>query len=532
MHRNLLYFILLLLLGCSSEQIVVKNTQNSNEFSDSLNIIRSAESALIKGNIAELKGNFAEAILEYQEALSFVESSGIHYSLAKSYYKINKLPQALFHSKKSVKLDSLNNDYSLLLAGIYLNARLPDSAAIVYDEVIRNDSTNYQAYYSLAQLLEPNKPRKALEIYNKIYKRNGADWNVLLRIADLNERLGNIEQTIKTVEELLTLDPSNLQLQKLLIDSYIKTKKYDLALKKVEDGLTLFPEDIALIEYKGKILIEQDDWEAGSAEYKKLIANDKVSFETKIRIASAFMNEINRDSSLIPIAKNVVEKLNADSSNWQVKAFLGELSLRENQDTIAAGHFSEAAFEAEWNSQLFERLGIILFEAQMIDSAVSQMSKAVLKFPDSFIINIILGLSLSQKNKHEEAERVLNKAVMLNGNDITALHAYGFTLNQLDRQTDAIRYLEKALTLDAGNVQIMGTLGLIYDGLGNYEKSDGIYESALTIDSTNALILNNYAYSLSERDIELDRALEMVQMSIEQEPENPSYLDTIGWIHL
>ncbi len=533
MKLYIIYILLLLIIaGCSSKQVVLTDKPDKQmEFADSLNSQRKAEDAVIKGGIAELKGNYAEAILEYQEALSFTESSGIHFALAKSYLKLNKLSNALHHSKAAVKFDSLSTDYSLLLAGIYLTARMPDSAAVVYEKIIDNDSTYYQAYFSLARLYESSKPRKALEIYNKLYKRSGADWNVLLRIADINERLGNIDETIKTVEELLALDPSNLQLQKLLIESYIKSKKYDKSLESLKDALTLFPEDVSLIEYKAKTLIDKGDWEAGSKEYRKLIKNDNVPFEAKIRIASAFMNEINRDSTLIPIAKEIVEQLNADSSNWQVKAFLGELSLREKQDSVAAKHFIDAATGAEWNSQLYERLGIVLFEAQMIDSAVVQMSEAVKKFPDSFIINIILGLSLSQKNKHEEAERVLNKAVLLNGNDITALHAYGFTLNQLDRQAEAVKYLEKALTLDAGNVQIMGTLGLIFDGMSDYEKSDAIYESALAIDSTNALILNNYAYSLSERDIKLERALKMVEKSIEQEPDNSSYLDTIGWVH-
>ena len=45
------------------------------------------------------------------------------------------------------------------------------------------------------------------------------------------------------------------------------------------------------------------------------------------------------------------------------------------------------------------------------------------------------------------------------------------------------------------------------------------------------MILNNFAYSLAERGIELDRALKMVQKAVDEEPENSSYLDTIGWVY-
>ena len=47
----------------------------------------------------------------------------------------------------------------------------------------------------------------------------------------------------------------------------------------------------------------------------------------------------------------------------------------------------------------------------------------------------------------------------------------------------------------------------------------------------SALVNNNYAYSLSERGERLDDALEMVKISIEAEPTNSSYLDTVGWVY-
>ncbi|OGU55802.1 MAG: hypothetical protein A2V66_01300 [Ignavibacteria bacterium RBG_13_36_8] len=74
-------------------------------------------------------------------------------------------------------------------------------------------------------------------------------------------------------------------------------------------------------------------------------------------------------------------------------------------------------------------------------------------------------------------------------------------------------------------------LGLIYDNKAMFEECDDAYEKAIQIDPNNATVLNNYAYSLAERGIELERALEMSKNAVEQEPENPSFLDTIGWIY-
>ena len=44
--------------------------------------------------------------------------------------------------------------------------------------------------------------------------------------------------------------------------------------------------------------------------------------------------------------------------------------------------------------------------------------------------------------------------------------------------------------------------------------------------------MNNYAYSLSERpSADLDYALDLAKKAIKIEPENPAFLDTIGWIY-
>jgi tetratricopeptide (TPR) repeat protein len=71
----------------------------------------------------------------------------------------------------------------------------------------------------------------------------------------------------------------------------------------------------------------------------------------------------------------------------------------------------------------------------------------------------------------------------------------------------------------------------VYDDLKRYEDSDSIYEKAIKLYPANHLLLNNYAYSLSVRTVQLDRALKMAQEAVRQQPKNPSYLDTIGWVY-
>lgn len=522
-----------LVAACSSQKTVQKVEEKSFHMTrgDSLQVAEKAQEFFIKGTTLDLKGNYAEAILEYQTALEYLNSPGIHYALGKDYLILSKLPQALKHTRKAIQSDSTNTDYLSLLGNIYSFAHQEDSAALVYRKIISIDSTNYQAYFNLGSLWELQKPLQALSVYEKLLEKTGPQWNVLVRIAEINERLGNVDKTISTVEELLVLNPSNIQLRKLLVESYLKTNRTEDALTQLDDLLTTFPNDLELIEYRANALLKLDKWEEGLGEYLKLVKSDEINFEGKKQIASAFFAEASRDSSKIDLVKQVVNEIEKDSTDWQLKAISGEIASLENNDSLAIEYFSDASSKAEWNQQVWNRLGILLFESQRYEEAVEKMTKATSLFPDDFILNVILGLSLSQQNKSSEAEPVLKKAVQLNPNDITALHAYGFTLNQLDKIDEAIIYLEQALSIDSNNVDVMGTLGLIYDNKKDWEKSDEIYEMAISIDSSNALILNNYAYSLAERGEKLNFALEMSKKALEADPESSSYLDTIGWIY-
>ncbi|MEG8947610.1 tetratricopeptide repeat protein [Rosettibacter firmus] len=519
--------IILFFIGCSSN--ITKES-----VSDSKSVIDYEKLAIdkfISGSIQETKGNFQEAINEYLKALSFVQKPGIYYALAKNYYRLNKLSQALQYAKNAVTLEPENKEYLYLLASIYKASHLEDSSIAAYEKILSLDSTDINAYFQLAQLYENKRPNQSLSMYKKLIEKIGPEWNVLLNLIDLNERLGNIEETIQTLEELVNLNPSDLQLQKLLIDAYIKTKKYDKALAVCEESLVSFPDDIGLLELKGNIFIQQDKWKEAASVYKNIFENKESDFSIKFRIASLFLMASERDSLNLFIAKDLFQKLNQDTTDWQVNASLGEIELKLKNDSIATEYFKKAVQLAEWNSQLWARLGGVLFDRKKYSELVDYLKDAVEKFPNDFPINLLYALSLSQLNEHQKAITYFERAIRINPDDITSLIAYGYTLNQLKEENKALEILNKALLLDPKNIDAIGMAALIYDSQKNFEKSDSLYNQALIIDSTNSLILNNYAYSLAERGIRLDDALKMSQKAVQKEPENASYLDTIGWVY-
>ena len=518
--------------GCSStkEVTTVKKTISSHDKNETKNK-NEALDHFINGSVLEAKGEYAEAILEFQDAIRLDPAAGVYYALAKNYMIINKIPLALQNSKKAIELSPEKVEYYDLLSDVFSAAHQYDSSAAVLEKIIQLDSTQINSYYKLARIYENSKPLQAIAIYNKITEIVGPDWNILIRVAELHENLGNYDESAEALEKLLTIDPSNVVVEKLLSEVYTRAGKIDEALKIINDIIDLTPDDLDARERKAQLLIKKSDWAGAADEYNYILEKPDIPLDTKIKVGISFFAQSFKDSIMIGYAKKLFEKVDKDTTDWQVKMYLGAIDLTEKKDSAALGYFDEVKTLAPEDSQAWSQLGGLFFDNRHYDEAITVMNEAYQLFPQDFVVNLLLGLSLAQKGRHSEAVEYLKTAIDINPNDINALSAYGYSLSQLKENDEAILYLKKALAIHPNDVNILGTLGLIYDALKMWDKCDSTYEHALQIDSSNATVNNNYAYSLSERGERLDAALDMVKFAIKKEPENSSFLDTIGWVY-
>ncbi len=538
MKRNILYIIIPILLlstflvNCSGSSAVTE--QKSDDNKPVLTAAQKKQKALeffINGGVLEVQGNFEAAAGQYEKALKYDSSAGIYYSLAKNYLYLSKLADALKYAVNAVGMDSTQIEYYDLLSDIYNYGNQKESAVKVLEKALELDSNNIEINYKLAHLYEDDKPLKAVRMYSRILSMLGPDWSVLSRIAELQERLGNNDEAINTIKKLQSLDPANIPLKKMLVQFYLKAKKYDEGILLCDEILELMPFDLEVREAKAKLLIGKNDWAGASKEFDYLLDQPDVNLDAKIMIGANYFNKAITDTTVLPIAKSFFTKLDKDTTDWQIKMYLGAIALSEGDDSAAIENFKFVTKNANWNVAAWVRLGGLYFDNKKYDEAEVVLSEAILTFKEDFYVNLILGLSLAQQSKHTEAEKYLKKAAMLNPNDITALSAYAFTLNQLKEDDKAIFYLNRALEIEPNDAQLIGTLAMIYNGIEDYQKSDSLYERALELKPDDPLLSNNYSYSFATRNINLDRALKMVKVSIAADSLNTSYLDTIGWVY-
>lgn len=531
--------VLTLFYGCSSSKESVNNLQTPQQIEKNKSNIISAKNKVIQGSLYEAKGDYANAILEYQEAILFDNNSAIYYLLAKNYAELYKYPLAIENIKKAIALNSINTEYHELLATLFIATWQIDSAVTIYEKLIVKDSSNIQALFSLATLYKYSKPLSAIQLYKKVLNELGPRWDVLIGMLEIYNKLNNTTEEFKALEDLIELEPSNIQLKRMLAEFYIRMGEDEKSFEVYKNILETEPDnneikarlanllmssekiDEAINIYKSLLFAKDSSLESASAlgflylrkqDFKeadkvlyKIIKSDSVKIETKLEISSwiYFREESEEATSLAKkLYKQITIMYPKDSRAFM---YLSALYARENSFDIAEKTFYEF-IENERKNPVTNKISLFATEAGRVCIANNNYEKAILFF--------------------EKAKEIYQ-------NDLFLLFYLGFSYSRIGNHGASIPCLESALSLNPTKelaIDIINQLGMDYEEMKNHTKSDSLYELGLKIDPDNHLILNNYSYSLSERNLQLEVSEKMSKRALEFEPDNSAYLDTYGWI--
>ncbi len=487
--------------GCSSGTggAVDRTTSGSTPRTTVMDSARQlAMQHFIDGSLEEVKGDFAKAILEFQDALRYDQDPAVYYALSKNYSLLGKHSLAIEAAREAVRRGPEEMTYRRNLAEICVMAFEYDAAAEQFEEIIRRDSSQLGAWYSLARLYQPRKPLRALEVYDQITRRFGPEWDVLLQVADINNKLGNFDRAADALREMSQIDPANKALKESLGQAYARAGKYDDAIAVYGELRELNPEDVNILAEIAGVRLARGESRKAMEEFNEILGRDSVALDVKLHIGEMCFAQLAKDSTLAPLTRKMFERIAAKHpDDWRPFWFLGAVGSMMHDDSVAVRNFRRVTELAGWNADAWVYLSSVFLGKNNYEEVAKILESAVRIVPDDYRVNLFLGISYSR----------------------------------LGRPLDAARVLERARQINPKEVDAIAQLALVYDGIGKFEESDALYEEALRLDPANPLVQNNYAYSLAERNLQLDRALALSRKAVDADPGNPSYLDTIGWIY-
>ncbi len=141
--------------------------------------------------------------------------------------------------------------------------------------------------------------------------------------------------------------------------------------------------------------------------------------------------------------------------------------------------------------------------------------------------------ALRRSGKTDAAVEVLDLLAQTHS-DLPIVHvALGDLYRQLERFEEAVAAYDRALALYAerGIDQwfVHYARGICYERLGQWDKAEADFRRALELNPDQPQVLNYLGYSLVEKGIKLDEALEMIERAVAAQPDSGYIVDSLGW---
>ena len=421
------------------------------------------------------------------------------YQLANIYSK-SDINKATGYSKRAMEIDSSNLWIKGQLGQLLISAHNYSEATDIYEELIVElpEPNNYRVLAALYH--QDNKPFTAITTLESAEKKFGRIEELSAFKSYLLRELRLHDKAIAETKERINSYPYNYKNYLTLAELYAETKKDSLAYVNYEKALSINPNAI-------EILLSLTKYYKGIGNNNQLLITVKTIFET--------------DKLTVPNMISMYNEMIADKTFYRKNIFqINDLALTlimkyPNNPDILKLYTSNLIAQGKLDQAL-----TLYKEQTKRDSVPIEYLNAVIdieaykKNIDSVEVYSALAISMYPENIDLRLRRA-------------GIFSY---LKKFDKARDEYKFALKHTENDSIRSSIEGMLGDIYHELGEPKKTYKQYDKALKLDTNNIVVLNNYAYFLSEDNTELKQALEMAKRVIVLSPGNATYLDTYGWI--
>ena len=403
-------------------------------------------------------------------------------------------PMAIIEFQEALVLDPDVGTIYTAIAECYWNIGKPELSMKNLKIALSKDEKDEEALKMMAdQFIAQKKFNEAIEPFKRLREIKPAETRYIIALAELKKINRDYFGSMNLYLEAFKIEPSRLE----LLES---AGRYALQLENKDKAKSIFkelsmknPEQSSYLNIFSELAVQSKDYDKAIQHIEELNQVHGYSNDREAKLGVLFY-----ESGKIKKGKKVLQDLLDQGKLEPQHIFsLFEMYL-DNSQNKAAGIIGDKMitnFPEDWRG--YYSRALVYMNENNFDSAISILDPVSKTFSNIFSIQYMLGLNYSRLKKNDAALEFYNQALSIQPQSISVLHS----------------------------------LAILYDEIGEWIKSDKIYNQLIQTDSSDAQALNNYAYSLVERNEKLSLALAYAKRAIYLEPKNPSYLDTIGWVY-
>lgn len=506
MSKNILSIIVFLLLiqGCSPIRQATHKTSNKVD-TDSIDFARQRQNAILfsEGLREKFVGQSDKAIARFEAALqAYPTDHASMFELSELYFRKGRTNEALQMARQATQLNPANEWYLLRLAQLSKLTTQYEEMLNAWQRLVELNPQKQEYYSELANAyIAMNRVPDALATLDQLEKIAGLNEELSLQKLNLHLLNNDARSAIMEIEKLAAAYPFESRYQAMLADLYLKNGDSVHALEQYEKMRQLSPDDPNVLMSLAEFYKEQGDEDKAFDMLINAFASASLDVETKVQVmmlwfqGASFSEELNQKAERIA---NTLLATHPESPRGH--QLLGDVYLRRSEWEKAREQFEIAVEMEPGNYAAWETLLYIDIQLSDYESLGGHTSLALTYFPEQPLVYLFDGYAKYQKGNYDAALKTFEagRKLVVNNDRLLA--------------------------------EFFSSMGDVQHKLKNHEASDAAYEKALAINPANATVLNNYAYYLSLRGENLQKAKEMSAKALELQPDNSSFLDTHAWV--
>jgi len=364
---------------------------------------------------------------------------------------------------------------------------------------------------------------------NKYIDIENLDISYCIKIIDLY-KMSNNPNSDNIIDLMIYKQPDNIELK------YEKAKI--LAINENWEELLLLYSGIYIIDENRNLLdrilnigLSIEDPQVLYNILKYIWDNSKIEIEIlELLIQLSYLSNDHKITE-----QYLEELLSYDQDNEFAIMMLAEINILDQNFIKTISLLKKIKNKENPSLDLYKMLLISYSNTEDYDGEINTSIEIINKFPFDTLGYESLALAYLDTEEYIKAIEVLDKAINIFPEEYYFYYYLGLCYRNNFKNKKAIDYFIKALVINPELKNVMHDLAKSYEIELNYKDSDSLFNILLKENFNDAMIMNDYAYMISERENvsieDLNLALKLSKDSVSLVPDSSEYLDTIGWIY-
>ncbi len=437
------------------------------------------------------------------------------------------LDGSLHALEEGLVADPKSADLQMALAEVQLQRGDIEAARKAVEAAVAIDPQRVSGYALLGEILlaEEDFPA-AVKALEKADALQPTDSKVKMRLAYALARIGEVDRALTILRNLVDAEPDNLNVRLILARFYLSGGWPEQAAATYRALLDRAPDSaLAVIELADVELELQHPEQAVTLclDYLLRFPDDVI---VRRRLATIYLDQNLYDEAL----KQLETVLDIDASDEDSQRRIGLIQLQRQNWTAAIDTFT-ALLKKNPESGLYRYdLGVAREAAGDQKGALTVFADIPADselYADAVMHRAYLLFTLGQA---AEAQDLMSGTMEI---VLSRPEAIGFLASLYQRSKDldaAEKLLRHGQKLYPDNAEVLLSLALLLDQRGQGEEAERVARRVMELAPDNSDAPNLIAYSLAERNVRLDEALELAQKALSLE-DAPHIRDTLGWIY-